>query len=73
MLRRVEVDGPEFLCCGRTDAEVASRNLAGEPIHVGFTQLDLEFQFLHEPIPKAIRSSPFPAAGWRAKIIVTNV
>src|SRR5262245_44682440 len=34
--RSVEVDGPEFLCCGRADTEVAGGNPASEPIHVGF-------------------------------------
>src|SRR5262249_20406273 len=47
----VEVDGPQFLCCDRTDAEVAARKLAGEPTHVAFAQIDLELQFLHEPSP----------------------
>jgi hypothetical protein len=30
MLRSVEIDDPQFLCCGRTDAEVA-RKLCGDP------------------------------------------
>ena len=61
MPRSVEVDGPEFLCCGRADAEVADGNLASEPIHVGFAQLDLELQFLHEPSPDNA-FFPFPLA-----------
>ena len=36
MFRSVEVDGPEFPCCGRAYAEVAGRKLARKPIHVGF-------------------------------------
>src|SRR5262249_48436428 len=59
MLRSVEVDGPEFPCCRRADAEVAARKLAGEPIHVGFAQFDLELQFLHEPSPN--NAFPLPA------------
>src|SRR5262249_53423073 len=36
MFWSIEVDGPEFPCCGRAYAEVAGRKLARKPIHVGF-------------------------------------
>jgi len=48
MLGSVEVNGIEFLRCDRADAEVAARQLAGEPFHVRLAQIDLELQFLHE-------------------------
>jgi len=79
MLRSVEVDGPAFLCCGRADAQVAGRKLAGEPIQLGFAQFDLELQFLHEPSPRQCVFSLSAAAessctGFRrARTIVTNI
>src|SRR5262249_827968 len=62
MLGSVEVDGLEFLCCGRADAEVAARQPAGEPIHVRFAQIDLELQFLHETSPDNAFSLRAPMA-----------
>ena len=57
MLRSVEVDGLELLCCGRADAEVAARKLTGEPIHVRFAQFDLELQFLHDDNAFSLRAA----------------
>jgi len=63
MLRSVEVDGPAFLCCGRADAQVAGRKLAGEPIQLGFAKFDVELQFLHEPSPRQMRLFPVSRRG----------